>query len=254
MGGASNLKKTVITYTDFKPHYLPFMVNDLAAARRFLEQKNDAGEVNIHSLIIIGAEEGADLGFLFTAAEYARVYTIGVTALQSNGTPYNAGADIAAGIWLSLTARPILPNGAAPGFSLNTWARFAPGSRVGLATERPCAFIYGQKETHAKADSGSRLPSIDLSDNRPSRTSTSSTFSTPSRAPICPVQRLQARMPWGSSLTWTPTARKSSPNAGRSRGRRCSPEQTSLQIVAGDAVRLPNADRLLISIVFPSDS
>jgi pimeloyl-ACP methyl ester carboxylesterase len=152
IGGTANTKKIAITSADFKPSYLPFMVNDLAAARRFFELKNDAGEVNVHSLIIVGAQEGADLGFLFTAAEYARTYTIGVTALQSNGTPYNAGLDIAAGVWLSLVSRPAMPSGA-PSFSLASWVRTAPASRAAIRDKTPMCFIYGDKESHAKADS-----------------------------------------------------------------------------------------------------
>ena len=108
-GGLSSNLKSVIDYKDFKPSYFPYLVNDLAAARRFFELKNDAGEVNVHSLTILGAQEGAGLGFLFTATEYNRSYRVGVTALQSNGTSYIAGEDIAAGVWLSLTMRPGTP-------------------------------------------------------------------------------------------------------------------------------------------------
>jgi pimeloyl-ACP methyl ester carboxylesterase len=151
-GGTATTKKTVITYGEFKPSYLPYMVNDLAAARRFLELKNDAQELNIHSLIIIGAQEGADLGFLFTAAEYARIYSIGVTASLSNGTPYIAGADIAAGVWLSPSMRPAAPMGA-PNFSFVSWARTASPNRAALRDKTPMCFIYGEKDTHAKADS-----------------------------------------------------------------------------------------------------
>ncbi len=152
IGGNSTTQKTTISFTDFKPSYLPYMVNDLAAARRIFEQKNDAGEVNVHSLIIVGAQEGADLGFLFTAAEYMRIYRVGVTALQSNGTPYNAGADIAAGIWLSLAMRPAAPPGA-PNFPLSSWIR--PVTRPALRDKTPMCFIYGDKEPHARADSES---------------------------------------------------------------------------------------------------
>jgi pimeloyl-ACP methyl ester carboxylesterase len=143
----SNVKKTTISSADFKPTYLPFLVNDLAAARRFLEQKNDAGEVNVHSLIIIGAQEGADLGLLFTAAEYGRVYRIGVTALQSNGTPYNAGEDIAAGVWLSMAMRPTSPSGA-PNFDMVNWLRNHPGIR----DRTPMSFVFGEKDTRSKQD------------------------------------------------------------------------------------------------------
>ena len=143
-------KKSVIDYKDFKPSYFPFLVNDLAAARRFFEQKNDAGEANVHSLIVIGAQEGAGLGFLFTAAEYNRIYKIGVTALQSNGTPYNAGEDIAAGVWLSMSTTPAMPAGA-PRFDMTNWIR----NRPKMKDKTPMCFIFGDKDNRAKIDSDS---------------------------------------------------------------------------------------------------
>jgi pimeloyl-ACP methyl ester carboxylesterase len=146
----SSPRKTAISFNDFKPSYFPFIVNDLAAARRFLEQKNDSGELNVHSLMIIGVQEGAGLGFLFTAAEYARAYRIGVSALQSNGTPYNAGEDIAAGVWLSLSMRPGMPAGG-PNLDMIGWVRNYPGMR----DKTPMCFIYGDKDTRARADAES---------------------------------------------------------------------------------------------------
>jgi pimeloyl-ACP methyl ester carboxylesterase len=147
-GGTAVKQKNTIAFTEFKPSYLPFMANDLAAARRFLEQKNDAGELNVHSLIIIGAEAGADLGFLFAAAEYGRPYVIGRTALQSNGTTYNAGADIAAGVWLSLSSRPALPSGA-PSFDMSSWIKNHPVIR----DKTPMCFIFGDGDRYSRQDS-----------------------------------------------------------------------------------------------------
>jgi pimeloyl-ACP methyl ester carboxylesterase len=141
-------KKTAIDYKDFKPSYFPFVVNDLAAARRFFEQKNDAGELNVHSLIVIGAQEGAGLGVLFIAAEYNRVYRIGVTALQSNGTPYNAGEDIAAGVWLSLSTQPAMPAGA-PRFDVSAWIK----NRPKIKDKTPMCFVFGEKDNKSKMDS-----------------------------------------------------------------------------------------------------
>src|SRR5262245_25537078 len=52
MGGTA--KQTTISFAKFKPTYFPWLVNDIAAARRFLEIKNDAGEVNAQSIFIVG--------------------------------------------------------------------------------------------------------------------------------------------------------------------------------------------------------
>jgi pimeloyl-ACP methyl ester carboxylesterase len=148
-------KKTIIDQKDFKPSYFPYVVNDLAAARRFFEQKNDAGEVNVHSLMVIGAQEGADLGFLFIAAEYSRIYRIGVTALQSNGTPYNAGEDIAAGVWLSMSTQPAMPAGA-PRFDTSAWIKSWPN----MKEKTPMCFIFGEKDMKAKNDSDAVFRSL----------------------------------------------------------------------------------------------
>lgn len=144
----SSIRRTSITASDFKSSYFPFLVNDVTAARRFLEQKNDAGEVNIHSLIVIGAQEGAALGFLFSVAEYTRGYRIGQTPLQSYGTLYNAGEDIAAGIWLSLGMRAKLPSGYSQNLDMSSWIRTVPMIR----DKTPMAFIFGDKDSQAKAD------------------------------------------------------------------------------------------------------
>src|SRR5207302_4860987 len=98
--------KTRIDAKDFKPGYLPWLVNDILAARKFLENKNDGAELNINSLFLIGAQEGASLGTLFTATEWNRTYTTGFSALQTPGIAHVAGADIAGCVWLSLVQRP----------------------------------------------------------------------------------------------------------------------------------------------------
>jgi pimeloyl-ACP methyl ester carboxylesterase len=141
-------KPTTISYTDFKPSYFPWLVNDVLAARRFLEIKNDAGEVNANSMIVIGAQDGAALGLLFTAEEFNRTYTVGFVPLQSNGTTHVAGDDIAAGIWLSLPLRPSLPGGPAPNFDINAWVRSHPQLRDRV----PMAFIFGDQDQRAKND------------------------------------------------------------------------------------------------------
>jgi pimeloyl-ACP methyl ester carboxylesterase len=164
-GGTSPNRKSVIDYKDFKPSYFPFLVNDLAAARRFFELKNDAGEVNVHSLTILGAQEGAGLGFLFTAAEYNRIYRVGVTALQSNGTSYNAGEDIAAGVWLSLTMRPATPSGGGPNYHFNmvNWIRSHPLMR----DRTPMCFIFGVQDRASKNDSETVFKMMSGTGSRP---------------------------------------------------------------------------------------
>ncbi len=53
-----------ISYKDFPDAYYPMLINDLAAARRFLDQQNDAGACNSSSIIVIGARRRGDRRFL----------------------------------------------------------------------------------------------------------------------------------------------------------------------------------------------
>ena len=48
----------------FLPNYFPFLVNDIAAARRFVDQKNDNRECNSGRLYLIGDRETCSLGML----------------------------------------------------------------------------------------------------------------------------------------------------------------------------------------------
>jgi pimeloyl-ACP methyl ester carboxylesterase len=141
-------KPLTITFNEFKSGYFPWLVNDVIAARRFLELKNDAGELNANSMFVLGAQEGAALGLMFVAEEFNRTYTIGFVPLQSNGTSHIAGDDIAGGIWLSLALRPNLATGLAPNMDVSRWFRSHPQIRDKV----PMAFVYGDQDRQAKLD------------------------------------------------------------------------------------------------------
>src|SRR5262249_37940227 len=49
--------------------YLPHLINDIAAAKRYLETRNDASDCNVSNLFIIGSKEGAALGASWLAYE-----------------------------------------------------------------------------------------------------------------------------------------------------------------------------------------
>ena len=58
----------VIDHAEFNPSYLPMLVNDIAAAKLFLDERNDAMECNSSRLIVLGAQEGAALGLTWMAS------------------------------------------------------------------------------------------------------------------------------------------------------------------------------------------
>jgi pimeloyl-ACP methyl ester carboxylesterase len=91
-----------ISYKDFPPRYLPMLVNDIEAAKHFLDQQNDAGLCNSSSLIVIGAKDGATLGALWMALEY-QTPVIGKDAFGRPVIQGVQGEDLACGVWLSIS-------------------------------------------------------------------------------------------------------------------------------------------------------
>src|SRR5262249_37929919 len=65
------IKRDQIGVGNFPPSYYPWLAQDLAAARAFLEVRHDdaASPVNIDHLVVIGAGEATALVALFLAAE-----------------------------------------------------------------------------------------------------------------------------------------------------------------------------------------
>ncbi len=112
--GAGFLKKTAkkgdrISYTQFSPSYYPYLANDLAAARAYLEQRNDAKEVNCGNIILIGAGEGATVGSAWLYNESRRRKDKTGKLVRGDllkGQPTGAEPevrDVAAAVWLSLS-------------------------------------------------------------------------------------------------------------------------------------------------------
>ncbi|HEY1189203.1 MAG TPA: hypothetical protein VGE74_16240 [Gemmata sp.] len=97
-----------IRFADFKPGYLPTLVNDVAAARAHLERRNDARECNISQIYIIGYGRGAAIGQLWLASEWSRYR---VTGFQAKLASRPDGRDVAGCVWvgpkMALDARTV---------------------------------------------------------------------------------------------------------------------------------------------------
>ena len=130
-------RPSTIRAVDFPAWYMPVLANDIAAARRFLDEKNDAKQCNSRNLILIGAQEGATLGVLWLATEWQR------RPPRQNGVnvpPY--GEDIAACVWLSIL--PTMKNSRRPEFQVDKW--IAP-----LRDRTPMLFLYGEDDRASAA-------------------------------------------------------------------------------------------------------
>lgn len=103
----SNVKgsgKETIEFRDFSTVYQPALVNDIAAAKAYLDGKNDDKECNSSSLIVIGSETGATLGALWMRSEWYRC-RVKQDAFTGNPIPsaQPEGGDIICGIWLTIS-------------------------------------------------------------------------------------------------------------------------------------------------------
>ncbi len=139
-------KKESINYKDFAPSYLPYLVNDVAAAKIFLDDRNDAGECNSHSVILIGAEDGAALGAMWMASEWSRYSaTVNYPFGKAQGPIIRGigedpeGKDQYAAIWLSIT--PALSGKIGVAGALRSWITLA-----GKEHKVPMGFLFGDKD------------------------------------------------------------------------------------------------------------
>ena len=101
-------KKASMEVKDMKSAYYPVLVNDIAAAKAFLDHRNDAGSCNTASTILIGAETGATLGALWLNSEWHRYrFTPPDLAMfmPAQIAKVPEGKDVIAAIWLSATTK-----------------------------------------------------------------------------------------------------------------------------------------------------
>ncbi|HKI35642.1 MAG TPA: hypothetical protein VKA46_27550 [Gemmataceae bacterium] len=154
-GGALDAKgkpKDSIDHKHFTPAYYPYLLNDIAAAKWFLDERNDATDCNSRSLILIGAEDGATLGALWMESEWNRYGA--ATVLLNPRNPMlpplvrgvekePEGKDQYCAIWLTLT--PSLGGRMSVSTSLKNALRKSAREK-----SVPMAFLYGENDTSGK--------------------------------------------------------------------------------------------------------
>lgn len=132
--------KDQISYKDFTTqlNWLS-LVNDIEAAKRFLDRKNDAGECNSGNVAVIGAEGSAALGALWIATEWRH------PRMANRFPPVPAergqmeGQDIACAVWLSFS-----PHIAKFTVRPDSWF----GNQV--REKVPMCFLYGEQDSKGK--------------------------------------------------------------------------------------------------------
>ncbi|MBY0514131.1 MAG: hypothetical protein K2P78_09505 [Gemmataceae bacterium] len=156
-GSTKKPVKNDVFVKEVAPAYWPVYVEDLAAIRVHLDQKNDQGDLNSSSIYVIGAEDAATLGFLWMAAEWQRP---GIHPLLGNGQHYKlvptqgividpeGGRDFAGAVWLS-GGRPANVPSINPALAQN-WVKMS----IKMRDNNPMLFLYGEKDANGKNAAG----------------------------------------------------------------------------------------------------
>jgi pimeloyl-ACP methyl ester carboxylesterase len=135
-----------INYKDFtNANHFGMLVNDIVAAKRYLDKRNDSGDCNSANTVVIGAESGATLGALWIRTEWSRRRLQTGFPVVTPTRPHLEGEDIAGAVWLSIS-----PNIGAGNTRVtvhpDTWLT-TPSPPV--RDKVPMYFLYGDKDTKA---------------------------------------------------------------------------------------------------------
>lgn len=131
--------KSTISHNDFRTAANTVsLINDICAAKRFLDTKNDTSECNSAKTFVIGAGSGATLGAVWINSEWRRRPMKSGFPVVNNNQP--EGHDIAGAVWLSMAS-------SAGGGS----TRWAPRLETYLSApavrdNTPMLFIYGDQD------------------------------------------------------------------------------------------------------------
>jgi len=145
--GAGGKLPTTISQKDFRADYYKYLVNDIAAAKAYLDERNDASELNSGNVILVGAGQGATLGAMWLASECRRCKGEPRAALIP-GLPVNPAMFslddpeskyIAGAVWLTIS--PTLA-GASVGPLVLSWTKIA-----GAEKQIPMGFVYGKNDS-----------------------------------------------------------------------------------------------------------
>jgi hypothetical protein len=154
--------KDSISSKEFRPAYYPALINDIAAAKAFLDRRNDGNaggaRCNSSNLFLIGSREGATLGAVWLNSEWHR-YKVKVNPMGQpqivNGfggmiqgvadmQQPSAGSGVVGAIWLTISQRLGVGAGALS-VSLES-VMVTPAKKQFV----PMAFMYGAEDLAAK--------------------------------------------------------------------------------------------------------
>jgi pimeloyl-ACP methyl ester carboxylesterase len=135
VGGGALRLPSKIEAREFRTGYeFGQLGNDLIAAKVWLNSKNNASECNSNNVCLIGAEQGAVLGLLWTLTEYK-------DPNRFKGANKSEGDDISSAVWLSMSNR----------LGSDLVDRQLQAAMLALRERMPTLVLYGRDDRASKA-------------------------------------------------------------------------------------------------------
>ncbi|MCE9530990.1 MAG: alpha/beta hydrolase [Planctomycetes bacterium] len=139
----------------FQLSYYPYLVNDITAARRFLDEKNDASKCNSGRVFVIAEQSACPLVMLWLATEHAR-QAFGGKTMMDVPERVSAGNDVCGVVFLSWAGSAGPGTNTAISVANKVMRDKEYGSETILIEERvkqkvAMAFVYGKDD---KASAG----------------------------------------------------------------------------------------------------
>jgi hypothetical protein len=137
--------KDQISIKDFTNAYqFLSLVDDIAAAKRFLDKRNDSEECNSSNVAVIGAETGATLGALWIYSEWQRNHMVqGFPLVQ--GAPQKEGKNISCAVYLTISPTIGL-GGMKMTVPVESWLRARE-----VKEKVPMYFLFGDQDKRARS-------------------------------------------------------------------------------------------------------
>jgi hypothetical protein len=147
-------KAITLDFKEFPSSYLPMLCNDIAAARTYLDRRNDMGSCNVSNLIVIGADSGAALASMWLHAEWSRYrckqpgpgFLPGTILPLVPDSNIPEGNDIIGCVWLSMNPK-LAANPKAAARSVDVKSLLMIPAKTKAV---PMVFMYAENDKNGK--------------------------------------------------------------------------------------------------------
>jgi hypothetical protein len=146
--GGLSAPKAGIDVKNFKEGIHPYLVNDIAAARKFLDNRNDEGKCNVGKFNIIADRDSCGLAMMWMGAEFKREAIYQRTGVDFVAQNHRGGRDLVSAVFLSYR-----PGIGGTSNLVNTLVNKEADTALHMREKVSMAFFYGEEDDRSKQQS-----------------------------------------------------------------------------------------------------